>query len=253
MSFGNPFRRRNHSFTEDVASIAALDDPARADLFQHVTNAAGDVTRDEAAAALGVTRRIAAFHLDKLVEMGLLEASFRRLSGKSGPGAGRPNKLYRRSGRRLNVSLPTQNYELLARLLASAVEGSEGTAAAESLKPGAHAFGTTLGTAARAQAGLSASRRRLVGALIDELAGQGFEPFVDGNQTLRLRNCPYHDMAHENTNLVCSINLALMEGVADGLGLADLEPSLEPAEDTCCVAFHLRGAGRDRELAHTQT
>jgi predicted ArsR family transcriptional regulator len=253
MSFRNPFRRRNHSFTEDIASIAALDDPARAALFQHVTSAGGDVTRDEAAAAVGVTRRIAAFNLDRLVAEGLLEASFRRLSGKSGPGAGRPSKLYRRSGRRLDVSLPTQNYELLARLLASAVEGSEGPAAIASLEPGAHTFGTTLGAAARAQAGPGASRKRLVAALIDELAGQGFEPFVDGNRTLRLRNCPYHDMARENTDLVCSINLALMEGVADGLGLADLEPSLEPAEGTCCVAFHLRGAGRDRELAHPRT
>ncbi len=253
MSFRNPFRRRDQSFAEDVASIAALDEPARAALFLHVTNSGGDVTRDEAAAAVGVTRRIAAFHLDKLVEEGLLEASFRRLSGKSGPGAGRPSKLYRRSGRRLNVSLPTQNYELLARLLASVVEGSEGPAAVESLKPGAHIFGTTIGAAARARVASSASRKRVVGALIDELAGLGFEPFVDGHQTLRLRNCPYHDMARENTDLVCSINLALMEGVADGLGLADLEPVLEPAEGTCCVAFHLRGAGRGREPARKQT
>ena len=241
MSFRNPFHRRDRLFTEDIGSISVLDDQARAGLFFHVTNSDGEVTRDEAAAAVGVTRRIAAFHLDKLVDEGLLEASFKRLSGRSGPGAGRPSKLYRRSGRRLNVSLPPQNYELMARLLASAIAESEGASAAQRLKPGARAFGTSMGTAARDHVGPSASRKRVLGALIDELAGHGFEPFADGDETLRLRNCPYHDMARENTELVCSLNLALMQGVADGLDLADLEPTLEPREGQCCVVFHARG------------
>src|SRR5437879_2860240 len=120
MSFRTPFRRPHRSLAQDIASVAALDDETRAALYAYVSAASGDVSRDDAAKKLGLPRRIAAFHLDKLVDEGLLEVTFKRLSGKTGPGAGRPSKLYRRSALRLEVGLPPRNYELLARLLASA-------------------------------------------------------------------------------------------------------------------------------------
>ena len=239
MSFRNLFRRRGRPTAEDIASVALLDDPVRAVLFFHVSSSGAEVTRDDAAAAAGVTRRIAAFHLDRLVEDGLLEASFRRLSGKTGPGAGRPSKLYRRSTKRFSVSLPPRNYELMARVLASAVEGSKGASAVEILQPGARDFGVSLGAAAKDHAGPGASRERRLEALTRELEEEGFEPFLDGRDTVRLRNCPYHEMARENTDMVCSLNLALMQGIADGLVLDDLQPSLEPGEGRCCVAFHI--------------
>lgn len=252
MSVRNPFRRWSRSLPDDIASIATLEDPARADLYFFVSNSGGDVTREAAAEGTGSTRRMAAFHLDKLVEEGLLETSFKRLSGRNGPGAGRPSKLYRRSGRRVSVSLPAQNYELMARLLASAVQGTEGASAVQRLGPGARAFGTSIGTSAREHGGPGASRELAMEALIHELSGQGFEPFFEGDDTIRLRNCPYHDMARENTDLVCSMNLALMQGVANGLGLKDLEPALEPQEGACCVAFHLRGVRQSVESARSE-
>ena len=248
MSSRNPLRRRSSSLPTDIALIASLGDPARADLYFFVINSGGEVTRDDAANGTGSTRRMAAFHLDRLVEEGLLEASYKRLSGRTGPGAGRPNKLYRRSERRLSVSLPAQNYELLARLLAAAIEEINGPAVVDRLEPGARAFGTSIGAAARQTAGAGPSRELTVAALIQELAGHGFEPYMDGDEAIRLRNCPYHDLARENTDLICSMNLALMEGVSDGLALDGLKPALEPQAGACCVAFHLDRAHQGRDV-----
>src|SRR5215470_13271573 len=94
------------NFSEQLESLQILTEPVRRDLYRYVAERGGEVGRDEAATALGISRALAAFHLDKLVEAGLLETSFRRLSGLKGPGAGRPSKLYRRSSVRIEVSLP---------------------------------------------------------------------------------------------------------------------------------------------------
>jgi predicted ArsR family transcriptional regulator len=195
------------------------------------------VTRDQAARTLGITRRTAAFHLDKLAEAGLVDVTFKRLTGRTGPGAGRSSKLYRRSGRRFTVSVPPRNYELMARLLASVAQQVEGASAVHLFEPQARAFGVSMGVAVREQMGPRPSQRRLLAVLINELTGLGFEPFADGKGTLRLRNCPYHEMAREDANFVCSMNLALMQGLIEGLDLGEVSPALEPMEGTCCVAF----------------
>src|SRR6266566_9200597 len=101
----------------DLASLNSLDDPLRRRLYEVVTSRAGPVSRDEAAAAAGIGRALAVYHLDKLVEAGLLTASYQRPGGRSGPGAGRPAKLYARSGREFTVTVPPREYELAARLL----------------------------------------------------------------------------------------------------------------------------------------
>jgi predicted ArsR family transcriptional regulator len=239
MVFRNPFRRPNQSLTQDIASISALDDPIRAAILIHVSRSGGEVSRDQAAEAVGVTRRVAAFHLDRLAEDGWLEVGFRRLTGKTGPGAGRSSKLYRRSAKRVDVSMPVRNYELMARALGSAIEQSDRPGLARELEPGAREFGATVGANARARTERNASRNELADALIDELSDQGFEPFVDAGSVVRLRNCPYHDMARENSDLVCAMNLALLQGVAEGLELADVTAKLVPRDGMCCVAFQV--------------
>src|SRR5437867_11602565 len=89
-----------------LKSVASLDDPVRRRLYLYVADQEGDVSRDQAARALQIPRALAAFHLDRLVKSGLLETTYRRLSGRSGPGAGRPSKLYRRAALRLDLTLP---------------------------------------------------------------------------------------------------------------------------------------------------
>lgn len=224
---------------DEIASLSTLDDAVRAEIFFHVARSGEYVTRDQAAKALGITRRTAALHLDKLAEAGLVDVSFKRVTGRTGPGAGRSSKLYRRSGRRLNISIPSRNYELMARLLASVVKQTE-EASASQIEAQARAFGVSKGAAARKLMSRLSSRKRLLEVLVNELTRLGFEPFDDGNGSIRLRNCPYHDMAREDADFVCSTNLALMQGVSEGLDLTDVSPALEPIEGMCCVAFRTK-------------
>lgn len=228
---------------EQLGGLALLGDPVRRAIYRHVVSSGRDVSREEAARAAGVSRSVASFHLDRLAEEGLLEVSFRRLSARSGPGAGRPSKLYRRSGRQLEVSLPPRRYELAAHLLAEAVDHSLASQARDALAESARARGHRLGAEARARAGARAGRRRLLAELAAVLVAQGYEPELVGTE-LRLRNCPFHALVGEHTQLVCGMNLDLLEGVVDGLAVRGAKPVLAPRPGLCCVCVLLDRDGR---------
>jgi predicted ArsR family transcriptional regulator len=214
-------------------ALAAAADPTRRALLNLVSRSRTPIGRDAAASALGIPRATAAFHLDRLVEAGLLEVEFRRLSGRSGPGAGRPAKLYRRSGREVSVSLPGRSYDLLGGVLAAAVERSLAgqplaeAVSAEAREAGRRAGSTYDGPPAAAELDRTAA----------VLADEGFEPARDGDE-LELRNCPFDALAHRHPQLVCGINLDYVGGVLDGLGCRHARAGLEPAPDRCCVRIH---------------
>src|SRR6476646_1354139 len=165
-------------FDERIAGVASLAEPQRAALYQFVVSRGDAVSKDEAAAAMGVARSVAAFHLDRLVADGLLTTEFRRLTGRQGPGAGRPAKLYRRADAELSVSLPARQYDLAAGLLAAAVNDatSTGTPVGEALTRVATEYGRELGHRARREAGKRPSRRALLDAALAVLEEQGYEP-----------------------------------------------------------------------------
>jgi len=222
-------------FAGRVAGVAALAEPVRRDLYLFVVDQPDAVSRDQAAAGAGVARHTAKFHLDKLVTDGLLVTEFRRLSGRRGPGAGRPAKLYRRADGEVAVSLPERHYDLAGALLAEAIERSvqHGTAVLDALDAAAAAFGATLGDRARAAAEGAPGGEKPQDATCAVLAASGYEPHVhDG--TILLRNCPFHALAKEHTDLVCGMNLALVQAVTDRLG-GTLTPRLDPDESRCCV------------------
>lgn len=214
----------------DLDDLGSLADPLRRALYRFAAEAGRTVSREEAGRAVGVSRSLAAYHLDRLVDDGLLEASFAREPGRGGPGAGRPAKRYARSSREVQVTLPARDYQLAAELLARAVEHGRGGARAAVLD-GATAMGQELGAAARrGRAKTSTSALR---AVLDE---RGYEPYDDRGD-LRLRNCPFHALAAEHRELVCGMNLALLEGVCEGLRLQGRCPVLDPRPGECCVAF----------------
>jgi predicted ArsR family transcriptional regulator len=217
--------------------ISALGEPVRHSLYRYVVGQGRPVGRNEAAQATGVSRALASFHLDKLVQEGLLDAEYRRLTGRAGPGAGRPSKLYRRSRREFEISLPPRSYELAARLFARTLARTESEEARTGLHEEAYDFGRDIGEGARELADTASadeSRKTWAETL---LATYGFEPYEDEDGTIRLRNCPFHALANEHRALVCGMNLAIMRGVVDGLGEAGLQAVLEPAPGRCCVAF----------------
>jgi predicted ArsR family transcriptional regulator len=216
----------------DLASLSSLDDPVRRRLYEAVSRRAEPVCRDEAAATAGIGRALAAYHLDKLVESGLLTASYARPAGRSGPGAGRPAKRYARSDREFAVTVPPRAYELAARLLAQVVESDTSGASLTALRDAAGRLGAELGRRSR-----SGGADDLEGVL----AGHGYEPRRDDAGTIRLRNCPFHQLAERHPETVCTMNLGLIEGVAAGLGRPGMRPVLDPSPGHCCVAI---GAGR---------
>ncbi|MFE5813106.1 helix-turn-helix transcriptional regulator [Streptomyces sp. NPDC056479] len=207
---------------DDLSAIAALEEPTRRRLYEHLARSVGPVSRDEAAQALGLARQTAAFHLDRLADEGLLDVIYERRSGRTGPGAGRPAKLYRRSSREVGVSLPDRRYELAGQLLAQAVEESDATG--EPVRTVLHRKATALGERLGRQA---------PSGFIDLLERYGFEPRHEG-QTVVLGNCPFHALAREHTETVCSMNLHLLRG-ATASADTSLEARLAPAPGRCCV------------------
>ncbi len=220
----------------DLAAVALLTEPTRRALYGYVASRGKPVGRDEAAKATGVARGLAAFHLDRLVEAGLLETSFARLSGRRGPGAGRPAKLYTRAGRDLDVSVPPRDYALPAHILSDVVAGSRSVR--DEAVERAHEVGVELGAEARLEAGSPRARSRLREALLTALENEGFEPEPDdqgGAGALRLRNCPFDSLAKEHTDLMCGMNHGLVRGLVEGLQIGDVEAVLDPAPGRCCV------------------
>ena len=232
-------------FDAQVAGIAALGEPVRRALYRYVIAQPGPVSRDQAAAGTGVPRHVAKFHLDKLAEEGLLEVEFRRPPGRRGPGAGRPTKWYRRSLRELRVSLPERRYELAGHLMAQAIVDAEhdGVPIATALSRAAKGTGRALGEQARRRAGSGAGQAALLAAAWRVLEEQGYEPRADPGG-LTLANCPFHALAQDYTDLVCGMNLDIVDGLLAGLGPANLEARLDPAPGRCCVTMRRRPPDR---------
>ena len=221
-----------------VAGVAALADPIRRDLYLYVSAQPEPISRDQASDALGIARHSAKFHLDKLAEEGLLDISFKRLSERRGPGAGRPTKLYARSSRQLSVILPERRYDLAGQLLASAIDNAaaQHTTPADALKGAATDWGRSVADQARSAAGSRPSSERLVACACQALTENGYEAQRSAD-TIVLRNCPFDALAREHTELVCGMNLTIMTAVAEQLQETALTARLDPAPDRCCVVL----------------
>jgi len=211
-----------------VDAVASLAEPTRRRVYELVARARRGLTRDDVTEATGLPRTTAAFHLDRLVEEGLLSVGFERRTGRTGPGAGRPSKVYSRSDASVAVSLPPRQYDLAAELLAAAVEDADATGqpVRTCLERRAYAAGHALGRPDVASA----------------LADSGYEPYAQGD-AIALANCPFHAVAGRHTDLVCGMNLHLVEGLLDAAGAAGLQARLDPSPGHCCVRIEPRVAG----------
>lgn len=215
-----------------LARVATLHEPIRRMLYRFVADQHGPVSRDQAAEGLGIARHIAKFHLDRLAADGLLDIDYRRPAGRTGPGAGRPTKLYRRADQEITVSIPDRHYDLAAEIMADAI-----TAARDTGIP----IDAALRTAARrAGAELGASAP----AVTDLLDAIGYEPDTVTDATaVTLRNCPFHRLLTRHRDLVCGMNLDLLTGLLDRHPAAGLTARLDPGPDRCCVTL-VRTAAR---------
>ena len=225
--------------------MASLDQPVRRLLYDLLAERDAWTSRDDAASALEVPRSVAAFHLDKLADSGVVEVSFERTSGRSGPGAGRPSKMYRLAAAELSASMPDRQYDLAAQLLATAVADSTatGTPVDQCLHRVAHDTGRSMGLQERQAIGESA----VVGEpgeadptvdphVLWALERRGYEPCQMDDGEIALANCPFHRLAEEHRALVCGMNLDFVDGLIEGVAPdSPLHARLAPAPGYCCV------------------
>jgi predicted ArsR family transcriptional regulator len=228
-------------FAAQVSGVGALAEPARRALYLYVVAQPEPVSRDQAAAGAGLPRHSAKFHLDKLVADGLLDTEYRRMSGRRGPGAGRPTKLYRRSNRQVAVTLPPRHYDLAGQILAAAIDDAarDGVPVLQAVQRAAADAGHRLGAAQRPREDGSAAASGDAAALDDIAAvldAHGYEPRVQGDRVV-LGNCPFHALARAHTALVCGMNLYLITALLDELGRRDVQAGLDPAPQRCCVTL----------------
>lgn len=213
---------------DELSSLSALADPVRRQLYEYVASRDKPVRRDDAADAAGISRTLAAYHLDRLADAGLLATGYARPPGQTGPGSGRPAKLYRRVQDEVSVTVPPRTYGLLAELLADAVSGDESGNVRSALMTAAENEGRRAG-----EEGLD---------LLGALRRRGYEPAVTDDGAVDLRNCPFHQLAQRHVDLVCGLNHALLRGLLAGCGQNPDRAELAPHAGRCCITIHPRAA-----------
>ncbi|MEU8244667.1 helix-turn-helix domain-containing protein [Nonomuraea sp. NPDC048916] len=225
------------------AAVAALSDDLRRRMYDFIRRSDGPVTRDEAAESVGISRKLAAFHLDKLVDVGLLSAGYGRPGGPRQ--VGRAPKVYRPTGLDVQISIPPREHGLLADILLDGLRAQRpqesGLDAALRV---ARARGHELGAAEhdRTRPGRLGPERALTCAG-QMLESHGFEPVRVTPTLVRLRNCPFHPLAAKDPDLVCAINHAFLAGFLDGLGATGLCATLAPRPGACCVELGTNPTG----------
>jgi len=215
-----------------VAAIAALDDPVRAALFAFVRDASEPVSREAAAEAVGISRKLAAFHLDKLVAVGLVASRIGTGSGR----VGRAPRVYELSGQDVQVCVPAREHGTLAEILLAAVLAEQpDERAQQAVLRVARDSGARMGREERdrVRPGRIGAERAL-NLATTLLERHGFSPAREAQQVV-LRNCPFHPFARTAPELVCGLNHAFLAGVLDGLQADTVAAVLAPCEGHCCV------------------
>ena len=236
-------------FERNVAGISVLAEPVRRELYQFVCSQPEPVSRDQAAQAVGIARHQAKFHLDRLEAEGLLEADYVRLTGRTGPGAGRPAKRYRRAGREFAISLPAREYELAGHILAQAIIDSAqtGTPIRVALSTAAAAHGATIAAAPDRPS----SAENALDLAVNILGRHAYEPRRIGSAVV-LANCPFHALARRQTELVCGMNHSLIAGFVRSVAPDLLEVRIDPGDNRCCVTLTAIPSGESEPLEERQ-
>jgi predicted ArsR family transcriptional regulator len=215
----------------DLMAVALLAEPTRQRLYLYLRERREPVGREEAARQTGVKPRLAAFHLDRMADAGLLDVEYRRLSGRIGPGAGRPAKVYSVSPRSFSVEIPQTRYALAASMMATVLSAAGSRAGAESLQDVAASVGENIGGEIRRRARTKVARQKAVQRKLTQL---GYEPQMQESGEWRMRNCIFSELSMSHRELVCPMNAAFVTGLLDGAHLS-LHVERRTERPGCCV------------------
>ena len=228
--------------SEGAGTVAVLEDDLRRRMYLYIRGRGEPVSRDEAAAQVGISRKLAAFHLDKLVERGLLNAHYARLPGRSGAGAGRSSKLYEPSELEVDISIPERRYDIVGEIMVEALQSDATESPRQAATRVAREKGLHLGEKVKARLRLRPPGTERALAVAEEtLTGYGYEPYRDESGAISLRNCPFHTLSRQAPELVCGLNREFIDGLLRGLGNESVEASLEPKAGECCVKLRPKG------------
>lgn len=227
----------------DAEAVGVLEDELRRRLYLFVRAQGRPVSREEAATATRISRKLAAFHLDKLVARGLLTHTYARPPGRGGPGAGRPAKHYEASGRQIDVSIPERRYDLMGSVLLRALRSQRrGETGEDAALRGAEEEGLEIGRTERRRLGIAPpGPERAIAVTTQILEETGFEPYADDQGGVRLRSCPFHALAEQERALVCGMNERLVGGIVRGLGNDSVKVVPDPVVGECCVRLEPPG------------
>jgi predicted ArsR family transcriptional regulator len=215
------------------------DRPRRRSIVELLRQADKPLGVAEVAERLGVHANTARFHLDALVAEGVAERS---LEQPSGPG--RPRTVYAPHAGMDRAGV--RSYRLLAQILLSrlAAEGREGGEAAREAGRGWGRYIAEPPLPHRTPSATEATDR--LTALLDDL---GFAPEPEASDeavpaVIRLRHCPFLELAEEYGSIVCPAHLGLMQGALEEMrapvAATALKPFAEP--DACLVHLARRAA-----------
>lgn len=226
---------KSEDSVDAVRAVSALDDPSRRSIYQYARAARHPISREQAADAVGISRKLAIFHLDKLVEVGLLVTHYD--AGHRVRKVGRTPKVYEPAPIDISVTIPERQYGVLAEILVQAVVSERlGETGLEAASRTANEHGRLLGESARSElrAGRLGPERALTLAEAS-LRDRGFEPYRDGPACVRLANCPFHPLAAQETEAVCGINYEFLKGFLSGAGASRVQAVQAPRPGECCV------------------
>ncbi len=222
-----------------IEKVAALEEPTRRRILEFVRRANHPVSRDEVAKEAGISRKLAAFHLDRLLQLGFLRSHYARPPGRSGPGAGRSAKYYQPSDQEVELSIPPRRYDLAGELLMEAVRSEQPKERArDAALRVARSRGRKIGDEVRAERKFRrVGPERAMATASDILDQHGFLPYVAAPGVVALRNCPFHSLAQRAPDLMCSMNQAFIDGLLRGIGNDSVQATLECKPGDCCVTL----------------
>lgn len=226
-----------------AAAVGALGDDLRGRMYVFIRAQGRPVSRDEAAEHVGISRKLAAFHLDKLEDRGLLVSHYARPPGRTGRGAGRSSKLYEPSELEIDITIPERRYDIVGDIMVAALEQDSPEPPRQVARRVAFEKGQELGREVRAELKLRPpGTERALAVAEQTLADRGFEPYRDENGDVSLRNCPFHRLSRKSPDLVCGLNREFIDGMLRGLGNETVDAALEPTPGQCCVKLREKDA-----------